>query len=75
MRIVKAKLIKRTTDDGLFEIEDDIPIGKQYLVDLDSMEKCFGRNTVKGVNWEKVIIYDVFGGWMPTELLEFMEAN
>jgi len=75
MRVVKAKLIKRCTDDGLFEIEEDVPVGKEYLVDLDTMQMAQGHNYVKKVNWYKLIIFDVFGGWLPRELLQMSEEN
>jgi hypothetical protein len=75
MRIVKAKLIKLITDDGLFSLEDGIPLGKEYLVDYDSMHIAQGRNVEKNVDWEKMIICDVFGGWMPIELLEIQGVN
>lgn len=33
----KAILVKRTTEDGVDFIEDDVPLGKEYWVDLDSL--------------------------------------
>ena len=75
MKIAHAKLIKRITDDGLVSIEDDIPIGKHYLVDLDSMQMSKGYNHVEDIEWERLIIYDIFGGWIPREMIEFVEEN
>lgn len=73
MRLVIGKLIKRVSDDGFFEIEDHIPIGKEYLVDIDSIRKGKGFNIPKKMVWEKEII-DVVDeskmAWMPTEMLE-----
>lgn len=37
-RYVTATLIRHSTSDGLVTMRDEIPIGKQYEVDLDSIE-------------------------------------
>jgi len=69
-----AVLIKTKSDDGLFNIREDIPIGKEYFVDLDSRRVVKGYNTVHKVEWKKEIINliddELCHGWMPTELLE-----
>ena len=75
MKIVKAKLVKLITDDGLVSVEDDVEIGKEYLVDLDSMHVCEGYNHELDEIWSRLIIYDAFGGWLPRELIEFVEEN
>lgn len=70
--IATATLIKHTTDDGLVEMKDDIPLGKIYQVDLDTIRNGEGFNTVKKVKWEREVV-DVLDGqhwkWMPTEIL------
>jgi hypothetical protein len=38
MRYVTATLVKHSTADGLVTMWEHIPIGKQYEVDLDSIE-------------------------------------
>jgi len=69
-----AKLIKTKSDDGLFEIKDDTPLGKEYFVDLNSRRVVRGYNTTHKVEWKKEIINLIDGelcyGWIPTELLE-----
>ena len=67
--ITEAKLIKRKTDDGLMEIEDHIPLGKIYEVDLSSRQPVKGKNIEKSVFWEREMILSD-GEWFPTELLE-----
>jgi len=70
--IVKAKLIKRKTDDGLIELEDHVPLGKVYEVDLSTRAIRRGKNIEKSVFWEREIILTE-GQWFPTELLEICE--
>jgi len=69
-----AVLIKKESDDGLFRIKEDTPIGKEYFVDLDSRRVVRGYNTIHKVEWKKEVINLIDGelcyGWMPTELLE-----
>jgi hypothetical protein len=36
MQPVKAKLVKRQSDDGFCGVEDNVPIGTEYVIDLDS---------------------------------------
>jgi len=72
-KIVTAKLIKHKTDDGLVEMKDDIPLGKIYEVDLNSIQTGHGFNMVKRIKWEREVIYAKDGNewlWFPTELLD-----
>lgn len=75
MKIVKAKLVKLVTDDGLVCVHDNVPIGKEYLIDYDTMHVAQGHNTEKNVDWEKIIVFDLLGGWLPIELLEIQGVN
>lgn len=68
--LVKAKLIKRITDDECFEVFDDVPIGKEYIVDLDTIAKVGGYNVKKDVWWYREIIYTNEKRYFPVELLE-----
>ncbi len=36
-KLAKAKLIKRKTEDGFFEVFENVPLGKEYLVDLNTL--------------------------------------
>jgi len=70
MRVVTATLRKTQTSDGLFEMHDDIPLGKQYRVDLDSIKVERYFHTEKKVEHSKEVILDVDdSGTLPTELL------
>lgn len=75
MREAKAKLIKHTTADGLFEVFENIPIDKEYDIDLDSIEMGLGYNTEKHIFWERYIIYTLSGEWFPLELLEITPSK
>jgi uncharacterized protein YajQ (UPF0234 family) len=73
--IVDAKLIKRKTDDEMMEFEDDIPLGKIYKVDLETKQKIQGLNIITNNIWEREMIMDITGSFLPTELLEIGENN
>lgn len=72
-RWVKATLVKRMTDDGLVEVQDDLPLGREYLVDAESRRTFAMFNTVKKVRHEKEHVLVAEGGWFVTELLEIPE--
>lgn len=70
--IIDAVLIKHATLDGLMEIDDAVPLGKKYKVDLSSIKLRKGFNFYKQVVWEREMILDtVNGGYLPTELLQW----
>jgi len=69
--IVKAKLIKLKTDDGFFELFEDVDLGKEYEVDTSTIGEYEWYNTVHDVKFKKLMIEDVNGGLLPLEVLEF----
>jgi len=69
--LVKALLVKRSTDDGLMEFHDDIPLGKLYQVVLESRMNKSGYNVIKKQKWTREMIQDVeTEGWLPIECLQ-----
>ena len=68
-----AILIKHTTGDGLFEMQENIPIGTGYIVDITTKRIENGVNIFRGIEWRREIINIVDAGWMPTELLDIKE--
>lgn len=75
MRLVTATLIKLSSDDGLFEVLDEVPLGKKYRVDLDTVEIARGFNTDEMREWKREIIFTDDDQWFPTELLDFRGAR
>jgi len=71
MRKVTATLVKLMTDDGLFEMWENVSFGKKYYIDLDSIEIAEGYNESHNVFWKKEIVYTIDGEWLPTEMLNF----
>lgn len=72
MNIVKAKLKKRATEDGLIEFQNNVPLGKEYIVDADTIEEVGMFNYEKKVEHRKVIIREYPSRqWLPMELLSF----
>ena len=55
---MKAILIKKQTDDGAFTMQDHVPLGKEYDVDIGTISMKEGYNFVKQFFWthEMVII-------------------
>lgn len=73
-----ATLIKRTTDDGLVEIQDNVEVGRQYLVDDSTIRIASGYNHVKKKTWTRLVIdvrEDENVRWFPTELLRIEGGN
>ena len=68
-----ATLIKRMTDDGLVEIQDDVELGKTYTVDDRTIRMATGYNHVLKKKWMRLIIdvkSDEGVRWFPLELLQ-----
>lgn len=70
MNIVEATLIKHRTDDGLAGIKSNVPLGKTYKVDLDSIRTGQFINFDKFEMHEKQIIDDISGLYLFLDLLE-----
>ena len=67
--ITEAKLIKRKTDDGMMEVQEEVPLGRIYKFDLKTKRMQKGMNLDTGTIWEREMVL-VKGSWFPTELLE-----
>lgn len=71
MHLVKAKLIKHTTADELASFLDNIPLGKEYVIDLDTKREATLWNTEKQKEHIKTLVNEAETGlWMFFELLE-----
>jgi len=75
MTLRDATLIKKATTDGLFEMRDDVPLGRRYVVDMDSRQKHEFFNTVHCVRHYKEMVWEVTGGYLPVELLSIEEGG
>ena len=69
--VVTAKLVKRQTADGMLEMGDHVPLNREYKVDLSTIQMRKGYNFIKSIEWEREMVQDVEGGWLPTEMLEW----
>jgi hypothetical protein len=69
---MQVELVKKATDDGLVEFEDDVPLGRKYLVDMESTRVILLLDDTTGGCHMKEIIYTVDGMWLPTECLKFV---
>jgi hypothetical protein len=68
--VTQARLVKKATDDGLYEFTDDIPLGRLYDVDLVHARRVALFNLEKRVEHEKVLVKDLERpGWLPLECL------
>lgn len=70
-KVVNATLIKLKTDDGLVEFHPDVPLGKVYKIDLSLVKTMEMYNHVKNVSHMKEMVWDMRGGWLPTEVLSW----
>lgn len=68
-RWVTATLVKLKSDDGLIEMNADVPLGKHYVVDLDSrrVDDLFNFTYFREHTKESIATRD--GGRLPTDLL------
>ena len=60
--IATATLIKRITDDECVEVEDNVPLGKIYSVDLNTIREAEGRTFKNNKRWKREIINIVEDG-------------
>ena len=70
--IVQARLIKLATDDKLMEMNESIELGKIFLVDLNTKHEVTLHNTEYDKEHTKEVVLCVDGGWLPTEILEYI---
>ncbi len=71
--IAKAVLVRRDTADGCSFMKDDVPLGKVYTVHAPGVEKPW-LNRRDGLVTPRLSVLDVdSGGWMPAELLRFLD--
>ena len=77
----KARLVSRDTKDGWHYIRNEVPLGKTYYVDLDSIVSVPCSKIENPGVWVKRELIRVYntreggdGGRMPLELLK-IEAN
>jgi len=83
INLIEAKLIKKISDNGYWITSDNIPAGKIYTVDKNSIRTDTFFNVPHGTSFEAEVI-DIYEngkpvGFFPTELLELkdevIEAN
>ena len=79
MNLRKATLLKRNTDDGCEIVEDHVPLGKEYLVDVASIQLIRHVNREFGVDKMRhcIQVFDPVShrstGWFILECLEIQE--
>jgi hypothetical protein len=71
MRVKKAVLKKRKTEDGMIEFWEGVPLGKVYHVDMETKEEKMGIHLPTNRVWWRDMVWDVEGGgWLAVECLE-----
>jgi hypothetical protein len=77
MRLVRARLARVKTEDGLAEVMPHVKVGKEYWIDIESARAVGAFNTELNVLHTKKIVnvYDhgEFAGYMYLELLDYDE--
>lgn len=78
MRKAKARLAFRTSADGTRIFKDEIPIGKEYEVDIDTLQIGTVFNKDSRIETRREIIYcacqDNCDSWLITECLEIQQG-
>lgn len=71
--IVRARLIKLKTDDGLVESVDGVPLGREYLIDLSTRRRQQMYNIDVHRCHEKDIVDEYPSGrWLVLDMLEIL---
>lgn len=78
---IRATLIKTVSDDGIVELKDGVQVGKEYVVELQSIRATgWGKrdDPESAINRFSIFVYDcpecLEGSWMPLEFLK-LEAE
>lgn len=74
--MLTAILRAKKTHDGLVEVNDEVPLGKTYVVLEPGILLMHGRNLDRGLDWVRPVFWTLEddGGdrrWIPAELCEF----
>lgn len=77
MRLIFAILIKHKTNDGAFEMADNVKLGKIYVVDADSIRTVMGINIKNRIPfvWRHEIISTRTGNMIPLEMIQLEENS
>ncbi len=67
---VRARLIKHRSENGFFEINSDVPLGKEYIVVVESRKVWKLWNLPTSTLFEAEVIWTMDGTWLPTEVLD-----
>lgn len=70
MSWVKARLVKRASDDGFVEVEDDVELGREYEVDPATQRVVQLRHIPSGTIHTKEVVDARGGGLHFVELLD-----
>lgn len=74
--LVRTRTTRQATVDGLVQLGDGVPIGREYLIDLDSLRVAPLFNVDQQVSHVKTVVDTIDkrtgrrSGWLPVELLE-----
>lgn len=73
--IIRVKLVKRITDDGVDFVRDEVPLGTLYEFNSDTLVNRDWRNLIANVVVTRpsavvVRVDNGSKGWMPIELFE-----
>ena len=70
---VRPARLKAHILDGIQMMDERIPIGKLYYVDVGCQQHMQWHNAQRGRQRDLVCVRDVMdGGWLPLELLEVL---
>lgn len=76
MKIVRARLVKRKTHNGLQEFDSAIPLGKIYNIDIDSLQTLKLHNIEKHVSHKAPMVIDIdTGEYLPFECIEVIKED
>jgi len=73
MKVIKARLLRHRSEDGFITMNPELPLGKEYVIDLDTRKPVTVDNVVTGKSRFAEIVYQINynDGWLFTEMLEW----
>jgi len=77
--IIRARLIKHSTEDGLMEIWEQVPLGRIYFIDIDTKREMEYLHVPTGKYHKKIVVKaaDPMGNpemlYLPFECLEIIK--
>ncbi len=73
-QLALVRLLRHVTEDGLWEVDRTLPLGRVYVVDLTTRQVGSFWSVVARRAHDKELVRSQDGTWFPVELLSIDEG-